>query len=67
VRVGAAVEAATGAMLVATAIRTSKPRSGWSKVAGILGSLLIIDSVAEVSLAKLLALRADRRTDASAQ
>lgn len=67
VRVGAAVEAATGAMLVATAIRTSKPRSGWSKVAGILGSLLIIDSVAEVSLAKLLALRADRRTDAAAQ
>lgn len=61
VRIGASVEAAAGAVLLALAIRAGKPRSGWTKVGGVLGSLMIIDSVAEVSLAKYLGMRDSRR------
>lgn len=62
VRIGASVEAAAGAVLLALAIRAEKPRSGWTKVGGVLGSLMIVDSVAEVSLAKYLGMRDSRRS-----
>ena len=66
VRVGASLEAATGATLVALAVRSEKPRSGWTKVGGVLGALMVIDSVAELSLAKYLGIREARRTGDSA-
>lgn len=61
VRIGASVEAAVGATLLALAIRTEKPRNGWVRVGGILGTLMVIDSVAEVSLAKYLGIRDARQ------
>lgn len=66
VRVGASLEAATGATLVALAIRAEKPRSGWTKIGGVLGGLMLVDSVAELSLAKYLGLREERRRGHSA-
>ncbi|MCI1787917.1 MAG: hypothetical protein LKI58_07610 [Actinomyces sp.] len=61
VRIGASVEAAVGATLLALAIRAESPRSGWTRLGGVLGGFLVVDSVAEVSLAKYLGLRAERR------
>ncbi len=61
VRVGASMEAAVGATLLALAIRAELPRSGWTKFGGFVGSLMIVDSVAELSLAKYLGLREERR------
>lgn len=54
VRLGASVEAALGATLVVLAARMRGPRSGWARLGGVLGGALLVDSVAEVSLAKWL-------------
>jgi len=61
VRIGASVEAAVGATLLVLSIRTDSPRSGWARLGGVLGGFLVVDSVAEVSLAKYLGLREERR------
>ncbi|MDO5035223.1 MAG: hypothetical protein Q4E01_07575 [Actinomycetaceae bacterium] len=63
VRVIASVEAAVGATLIANAFRAQKPRSGWVKAGAVLGSLMMVDSVAEVMLSKYLGERADRYRD----
>lgn len=61
VRVAASVEASVGAALLVTALRRPKARrTGWTKAGAVVGALMIFDSVAEVSLAKYLGLRAER-------
>ncbi|MDO5721870.1 MAG: hypothetical protein Q4P06_04930 [Actinomycetaceae bacterium] len=61
VRVGAGVEAVTGTALLISALRKPKGRrSGWTKFGAVVGALMVFDSVAEVSLAKYLGLRAER-------
>ncbi len=60
-RVGASVEAAAGATLLALSIHAQSPRSGWTRLGGVVGGLLVVDSVAEMSLIKYLGLRAIRR------
>lgn len=57
VRIGASVEAALGASLVVLAVRTPAPRSGWTRLGGLLGGALVVDSLAEVSLSSWLAER----------
>ena len=47
-------------MLVA-AVRASSPRSGWMRFAGIVGGLMVVDSIAELSLAKHVSKRFARR------
>ena len=47
-------------MLVA-AVRASAPRSGWMRFAGIVGGLMVVDSIAELSLAKHVSKRFARR------
>ena len=47
-------------MLVA-AVRATPPRSGWMRVAGIVGGLMVVDSIAELSLAKHVSKRFARR------
>lgn len=61
VRVIASVEAAIGATLVVNAFRSAKPRSGWVKLGGVVGSMMLIDSVAEVMLSKYLIERTKKR------
>lgn len=61
VRVIASVEAAIGATLVVNAFRSAKPRSGWVKLGGAVGSMMLIDSVAEVMLSKYLIERTKKR------
>ena len=60
-RVIASVEAAIGATLVVNAFRSAKPRSGWVKLGGAVGSMMLIDSVAEVMLSKYLIERTKKR------
>lgn len=60
VRVAASVEASVGATLIANAFRRRNRRSVWTVAGGIFGTMMIIDSIAEVSLAKYLGLRAER-------
>lgn len=60
VRTFASIEAAIGAILVTNAFRAEKPRSGWVKAGGVLGGLMLFDSIAEVMLAKYLGERAER-------
>lgn len=63
IRVAASVEAAIGATLVVNALRGGRKRSVWSGVGAVLGGMMLIDSVAEVSLAKYLGLRAERHAE----
>ena len=44
-----------------TAARASSPRSGWTRFAGVVGALMLVDSIAELSLAKHVAKRYLRR------
>lgn len=60
VRVIASVEAAVGATLLANAVRIAKPRSGWVKLGGVVGTLMMVDSVAEVMLSRYLGQRAEK-------
>lgn len=60
VRVIASVEAAVGATLLANAVRIAKPRSGWAKLGGVVGTLMMVDSVAEVMLSRYLGQRAEK-------
>lgn len=59
VRVFASVEASVGATILTLAIR-SKSTSPWRKISGVLGALMLFDSVAEVALAKYLGKREER-------
>ncbi len=54
-------EAIIGTGLVVTAARASSPRSGWTRFAGVVGALMLVDSIAELSLAKHVAKRYLRR------
>ncbi|MCD4549935.1 MULTISPECIES: hypothetical protein [unclassified Schaalia] len=60
VRTGAAAEAVVGAGLVAWAARSRKPRSVWSVVGALAGTAMLVDSVAELFLAKYVRQRVDR-------
>ncbi|WP_022867441.1 hypothetical protein [Schaalia vaccimaxillae] len=62
IRIAAAVEATVGAGLLAACVRAAKPRSGWRIFSGVLGAVLVVDSVAEISLAKYVAMRHERKT-----
>ncbi|MDO5729442.1 MAG: hypothetical protein Q4P71_07460 [Actinomycetaceae bacterium] len=66
VRVAASVEASIGATLIVNAIRGRKRNSTWAKAGAVLGTMMLIDSVAEVSLAKYLGLRAERHAERDA-
>ena len=57
---GAEARTAATSMLVA-AVRASAPRSGWMRFAGIVGGLMVVDSIAELSLAKHVSKRFARR------
>ena len=57
----ASAEAAVGAALLALSVRADSPRSGWTKLGGVIGSILVIDSIAEISLTHYLGRRAERR------
>lgn len=61
VRSAAAVEAAVGAGLMVLALRSRKPSPWWVKAGGVLGGLMVVDSVAEVVLAKYVSSRRERR------
>ncbi|MDO5720359.1 MAG: hypothetical protein Q4P05_06445 [Actinomycetaceae bacterium] len=60
VRLAASVEASVGATLIVNAFRRRNRRSVWTVAGGIFGTMMIVDSIAEVSLAKYLGLRAER-------
>ncbi|MDO5049271.1 MAG: hypothetical protein Q4D87_05240 [Actinomycetaceae bacterium] len=62
VRTVAGIEGAIGGILLANAFRGDKPRTGWTKFSGIVGGLMVFDSIAEVMLAKYLGKRAERRS-----
>lgn len=59
-RIIATVEAAVGAGLLANGIKGGSSRPGLSKVGGVIGGFLLFDSVAEISLAKLLRIKEGR-------
>ncbi|MDC4232236.1 hypothetical protein M3T53_00700 [Actinomyces sp. B33] len=61
IRVAATVEAIAGAGMLVGAIRAPRPRSGWLIAGGVVGGLLLVDSIAELSLAKYVAQRQRRR------
>ena len=46
---------------IVAAVRATPPRSGWMRVAGIVGGLMVVDSIAELSLAKHVSKRFARR------
>ncbi|QWW20749.1 hypothetical protein I6B53_09480 [Schaalia sp. 19OD2882] len=52
VRSAAAVEAAIGAGLMVLSIRAPRPRKWWAVAGGVVGGLMVVDSVAEIFLAK---------------
>lgn len=52
VRSAAAVEAAVGAGLMVLSLRSPRPRRWWTYVGGAVGTLMVVDSVAEIFLAK---------------
>ncbi|WP_115727849.1 hypothetical protein [Actinomyces culturomici] len=54
VRTVASVEAVVGTALLTLAVRADSPRSGWVKAGGVLGGILLVDSVAELSLSSYL-------------
>ena len=56
-----AAEAIVGAGMLVAAVRTTPPRSGWVRFAGIVGGLMVVDSIAELSLAKHVSKRFARR------
>ena len=61
VRAAAAVEASIGTGLIINALRRgATPRSGWRILGGIIGAVMVTDSVAEVALAGYLGKRAQR-------
>ena len=62
-----AAEAIVGAGLLVAAVRSSSPRSGWMRFAGIVGGLMMVDSIAELSLAKHVSKRFARRAAAAAE
>lgn len=51
-RAAVAAEAAAGAGLLGFSIIKRPPRSGWTVLAGIVGGLMVVDSIAELSLAR---------------
>ena len=54
VRALASAEAIVGTALLTLAARGEAPRSRWLKCGGFIGALLLVDSVAEVSLSSYL-------------
>ena len=56
-----AAEAIVGVGMLVAAVRATPPRSGWMRVAGIVGGLMVVDSIAELSLAKHVSKRFARR------
>lgn len=60
VRAAASLEAAAGAVLLANALRHDGKRSGWGRLGGVAGALMVLDSLGEIFLAKLLSARAER-------
>lgn len=52
VRTAASVEAAIGAGLLVLSLRSPKPRSPWMVAGGVIGGLMVVDSLAEIFLAK---------------
>ncbi|PID98275.1 MAG: hypothetical protein CSA82_00490 [Actinobacteria bacterium] len=60
-RVWASVEASLGATLLTLAVRARKPRSTWMKVGGVAGALMIVDAIAELSLASYARRKGMRR------
>lgn len=60
VRAIASTEAILGTTLLTLAVRGESPRSRWLKAGGVLGSILLIDSIAEISLSSYLRRRHSR-------
>lgn len=56
-----AAEAVVGVAMLVSAVRAPAPRSGWMRFAGIVGGLMVVDSIAELSLAKHVSKRFARR------
>lgn len=50
----ATVEAAVGASLLVSTIKTPKPRSGWKVFAGVFGGAMLVDAFAEIALARVM-------------
>lgn len=59
-RAAVAAEAVVGAGLLGFSIIKRAPRSGWTVLAGIAGGLMVVDSIAELSLARYARRRAAR-------
>lgn len=56
----AGAEAIVGTTLLTLAVRAQAPRRGWMKFGGVLGGILLFDSVAELSLSRYLRAKEDR-------
>ncbi|MDO5747323.1 MAG: hypothetical protein Q4P66_06665 [Actinomycetaceae bacterium] len=56
----AIAESITGTILATAAFREKKPRTGWTKLGGALGIFLVVDAIAQISLAQYLSGRAKR-------
>lgn len=52
-----------GAALLTAAFREKTPRSGWTKLGGVVGAAMMMDSVFQVSLAQYLTSRAKRHRE----
>ena len=56
-----AAEAIVGVSMLVAAVRAPAPRSGLLRFAGVVGGLMVVDSIAELSLAKHVSKRFARR------
>ena len=57
----ASIEAAAGAALLVSAVKATKPRSGWKIFSGVFGGALLVDAFAELALARVMRAKFGRR------
>ena len=50
----ATLEAAVGASMLVSTVKTPKPRSGWKIFAGVFGGAMLVDAFAEIALARVM-------------
>ena len=57
----ATLEAAVGASMLVSTVKTPKPRSGWKIFAGVFGGAMLVDAFAEIALARVMRSKFHRR------
>ena len=57
----ASLEAAVGASMLVSTLKTPKPRSGWRIFAGVFGGAMLVDAFAEIALARVMRSKFHRR------